>query len=327
MTDTVLVTGGAGFVFSNYIRHILETTDWTVVCIDRLDDAGSLERLADIKGEFPKRMMSHWHDLRAAIKPECLPYKFKYVIHGAAGSHVDRSTTDPMSFVFDNVVATANLLEYVRKHQPKCDKTLVFSTDEVVGSAPSGVEFDELSPMNPMNVYAATKAGGEVLAPAYANTFGMPIVVTRCTNIYGPHQANEKFVPLCIGKVQRDELVQIHALNGVPSSRYYVNVSDVCRAVSTILEKGGCIGGYGTGRDGISADEELSNLDVAQRIAKSLGKTLRYELVDFVPTRPRHDQRYAISDEKLRALGWKPEISFDDGLRALIVPPMELKSA
>lgn len=318
MTEWVLVTGGAGFIFSNFIRYALENTDYNIVSLDRLDDAGTLERLADIKRDFPERLRCFWHDLRAAIRPEYLPYRFKHVIHGAAGSHVDRSTVDPMAFVGDNIVATANLLEYVRLHQPRCDKTLLFSTDEVVGSAPPGVEFDELSPMNPLNVYAATKAGAEVLAPAYANTFGLPLVVTRCTNVYGPMQHKEKFVPLCTGKILRGETVQIHAANGVPSSRYYVHVTDVCRAVLTVLDKGGVIAGYGTGRYGISADKELSNLYVAERIAELLGKPLRHELVDFVPTRPRHDMRYAISDKRLRALGWSPQVNFEHGIAELI---------
>lgn len=317
MTQRILVTGAAGFIGANLTRHILESTPYSVVSLDRLDEAGNLARLTALKLRFPERLTCYWHDLRAPIHASALKGEFRYIAHLAAGSHVDRSVKDPIGFLYDNCIGTANLLEWARHHAPGT-KLLYFSTDEVVGSAPEGEEFDELSPMNPLNPYAAAKAAGEVLCPAWANTYGMPIAVTRCTNVYGPMQHAEKFIPLCIERIARDELIQIHASGKQSSTRFYVHVDDVSRAVLTVLERGGVLGGRGSGRYGISGDREYSNLDVAQRIATLMGKTLRYELVDFVANRPRHDMRYAIKSSRLESLGWAPTVDFDAGLAAVV---------
>lgn len=317
MTDRILCTGGAGFIASHFIRLLLETTQYSVTSMDRLDDAGSLDRLVALKRRYPTRFNHCYMDLRAEVPAWMGVEKYRYVAHLAAGSHVDRSVRNPLQFVADNVTGTANLLEYVRAYQPEA-KTLLFSTDEVFGAAPDGVSFDEYSSHWPTNPYAASKAAAEALAPAWAATYGMPLVVTHCTNVVGAHQSAEKFVPLCIGKVQRGELVQIHAAGKTPSTRYYVDVSDVSTAILTILEKGGIMAGAQSGKFNISGSEELSNLDVAQRIAAALGKPLNYELVDFVPNRPRHDMRYAIDSTRLESLGWAPRVRFDESLRRIL---------
>lgn len=312
----ILVTGGCGFIGHHLIRNILEQTDWTVTCLDRLDEAGAQDRLAPLKAKYGERLHNFWHDLRATINPVMLRARgdFRYVAHLAAGSHVDRSVRDPVGFVMDNVVGTANLLEYVRHHQPQVEKVLYFSTDEVFGPAPEGVTYDEYSPHTPNNPYAAAKAGGEALCPAWANTYGMPICVTHCTNVAGEGQYREKFIPLVAEKVQQGEMVQIHARGGVPASRFYIHADDVSAAVMTVLEKGGVICGPGTGKYNISGDKEWSNLEVAQKIAEKLGKPLLYELVDYVPNRPKHDMRYSIDSTKLEALGWAPRVSLDETL-------------
>ena len=317
MTDRILITGAAGFIGANLARYILANTAYSVASLDRLDDAGNLERLIALKQQYPDRLVSYWHDLRAPIQPDYIRGEFRYIAHLAAGSHVDRSVRNPLDFVQDNCVGTANLLEWARRMHPTT-KLLDFSTDEVVGAAPEGEEFDELSPMNPLNPYAAAKAAGEVLCPAWANTYGMPIAVTRCTNVYGPMQHKEKFIPLCIEKIARGETIQIHAAGKVSSTRFYVHVDDVSRAVLTVLEKGGVLGGRGSGRYGISGDQEYSNLDVAKRIASLMGRELRYELVDFVANRPKHDMRYAIKSSRLEALGWAPSVDFDAGLAEVV---------
>jgi dTDP-glucose 4,6-dehydratase len=320
MTDSILVTGGAGFIGSHLVRNLLERTDWTVVCLDRLDEAGAQGRLAPLKAEYGERLKVFWHDLRAPINPVQMRAfgDFRYVAHLAAGSHVDRSVRDPVGFVMDNVVGTANLFEYVRAHHPGIEKVLYFSTDEVFGPAPEGVTYDEHSPHTPNNPYAAAKAGGEALCPAWANTYGMPICVTHCTNVYGPGQYAEKFIPLVTDKLLRGETVQIHARDGIPSSRYYVHVDDVAAAVLAVLDRGGVICGPGSGKYNISGDQEYTNLDVAQRVAKLLDVPLRYELVDYVPNRPRHDMRYAIGGNKLNALGWSPSVPFSTGLAQVV---------
>lgn len=307
---SVLITGSAGFVASHLIRYInRERPDWEIVGIDRLDEAASMARLNGC------RIKQLWHDLKAPLRADALGFEtlccpFDYIVHMAAASHVTRSVKDPMAFIQDNVIGTANVLEYARRFTPK--KLLVFETDEVFGPAPEGVVYDEYSPHFPNNPYAASKAASEALCPAWAITYGVPIVVTHCTNVSGEGQHIEKFIPNTIDKVARGETVQIHARDGVSSSRYYVHAEDVSAAVLTILEKGGIMGGPSSGKYNISGDEEHSNLDVAMRIAVEMGKQLRYELVEFVPDRPRHDQRYAIKSTRLEELGWKPRIGIQE---------------
>lgn len=315
--SVILITGAAGFIGSHLARFILENTDMTVVGLDRLDEAGDQKRLAPLREKHGRRLAVVWHDLRAIINPERLRQfgSFKWVAHLAAGSHVDRSLLDPTGFVLDNVLGTAHLLEYVRQHQPLCEKALYFGTDEIFGPAPEGVVYDEHSRWEPENVYASTKAGGEALCPAYAHQFGLPLVVSHCSNAYGPLQDREKFIPLCHGKVTRGELVQIHARDGKISSRLYVHVDDVSRAVLTILEKGGIIHDPTSGRYNIVASQELSNLLVAEMIADVVGKPLRHELVERPAGRPKPDMRYALSGKKLEALGWEATVPFEVGLR------------
>ena len=313
----LLLTGGCGFIGAAVCRHVLEQKPgWKLTVLDKLDVAGSLNRLADMKAQYPDRLRFFWHDLRAPINPVMLRADgpFDYVAHLAAASHVDRSIVDPPSFILDNVLGTAHLFEYVRHEHPRA-KVLYKSTDEIFGPAPEGVAHDESSPWAPHNPYSAAKAGGEALCPAYANTFGMQIVVTHCTNVFGRTQYREKFVPLVTEKLMRGETIQIHARNGVPAKRFYLHVDDAANAVVTVLERGGVWCGAGTGQYHITGDTEYSNLWVAQQIAKVLNKELRYELVQDPPNRPRPDMRYCLDGSKLAALGWSPQVAFEDGLR------------
>lgn len=323
MSKRVLVTGSAGFIGGNFVRYALKHTDWDIVGLDRLDEAATLINYVPIFQNYPHRFRAVWHDLRAKINPlvhDNLRFSFDYIVHMAAASHVDRSIKDPLGFIQDNVVGTAHLFEFARDQPKSVSKILYFSTDEVFGPALQGDRFNEYSRHEPNNPYAASKAGGEALVPAWANTYGLPICVSHCTNVYGPGQYGEKFIPLVAKKVVAGELVQIHAKDGLSSSRYYVHVDDVSRAVLTILNKGGIWGGPGTGKYNISGAQEYTNLDVAQRIAALLGHPLKHELVNYVPNRPRHDMAYRVDSTTLEALGWKPEVSLDDGLKRLLCP-------
>ncbi len=332
----ILVTGGAGFIGHHFIDHVLRNTDWKVVCLDRLDPAGDMNRLASI-GSLPeegRRLAVCFHDLRSEVNSEVAksvlsgrgafdPGPFDHVVHMAAGSHVDRSVQDPVGFVLDNVLGTANLLDLFRKTNSlrHGGKILYFSTDEVFGPAPVGMEFDEWARFNPNNPYSASKAGGEALCTAYANTYGLPIVVTHATNVFGEGQHPEKFIPLVIGKVRRGEIVQIHSdpSRTKSSSRYYVYVDNVSSAVLHILRTGSCLdGGDTAGKYNISGEDEVSNLDLARIIARLIGKDLKHEMVDHCPSRPKHDMRYAVSGRALRALGWTPTVSFEDGIRRVV---------
>lgn len=315
---TILLSGIAGFLGSAYARHVLETTDWDIVGLDRIDEAASLSR---IPSPHWGRIKLVWHDLRAAINPthsEALRQNFRYVVHMAAASHVDRSVKDPMGFIMDNVVGTGNLLEFVRAMPEMPEKVYVQSTDEVFGPADGGENFTPYDRHWAANPYSASKSAAECLCSAWAMTYGLPIVVCQGTNIVGPSQFIEKYVPGTIAKVKRDAVVQIHARGGAPSSRFYIYVDDVARAVQTILERGGTMQSPNTGKYSFSADAEHSNLYVARKIAQLLGKELKYELVDFVSSRPRHDQRYAVDSSALRALGWAPQVGIDEALRLCV---------
>ncbi len=260
---TVLITGIAGFLGSAYARHVLETTDWEIVGLDRIDEAGSLSR---IPSPHWGRIRLVWHDLRAAINPthhDALRQGFRFVTHFAASSHVDRSVKDPVGFIMDNVIGTANLLEFVRAMPEWPEKILHFSTDEVFGSAEPGESFGPYARHYGMNPYSASKSAAEQLCPAWATTYGLPIVVTHCTNAFGPGQFAEKYVGLCTGLIERGATVQIHARDGVPSSRYYIHADDVSSAVQAVLERGGLMRGPTSGRYNISSGTERSNLDIA----------------------------------------------------------------
>lgn len=341
----ILITGGGGFIGHHLVDFVLRATDWDVVVLDRLDHAGNLERLMQL-GSFVReraRVRVAFHDLRAAINNGALRQlggSFEYTAHLAAGSHVDRSVQDPTGFVLDNVLGTANLLDWARHNS---ERTLVFSTDECLGAAEEGQLFTEGDRFNPTNPYAATKAGGELLAPAYSNTYGMNIVVTRAGNVMGERQDPEKFVPLATRKIAREQVVQIHTrriverVSGtgddpiyghrfVESSRLYTHVENVCSAVLAILERGERIrhDSASVGRYNISGGEDRSNLSVAAQIAELVGKPLRYEFVEDPPGRPRPDMRYGIDASKLRReLGWEPHVSFEEGLRRTVAAELE----
>lgn len=305
----VLITGGAGFIGRHLVRYLLKETEWDLTIMDRLGEGSNLTELA------PARVRFWWHDLKARLYGE-FPTDFRYIIHLAAGSHVDRSIQDPEGFVQDNVLGTCNLLQFARRCKG-LEKFLHFSTDEVFGAA-NGKAFDEYDSFYATNPYSASKAAAEALCPAWANTFGLPIVVTRCTNVCGPGQDGEKFIPTVRRLVESGGVVQIHSRNGVSSSRKYIDAQDVCAAILCVLTRGGVIAGRNSGYYNIAGDTEYSNLDVAQRIAQVMGKELRHELVEDPPNRPRPDQRYDLCNARLKDLGWSQRIDLQTTLERIL---------
>jgi len=323
---TALVTGGAGFIAHHVIEGILDTTDWNVISLDRLDFSGNLNRLHDmLKDKDPdtkKRLRVVFADLRAAINDQLARDigKVDYILHLAAGSHVDRSIEAPMEFVMDNVVGTVNILEFARKHQPDLDRFVYFSTDEVFGPAPNGVVYNEYDRYNSGNPYAAGKAGGEEFAVAYQNTYKMPIVVTHTMNVFGERQLPEKFIPGVVSAVRDGKEVTIHSdvTRTIPGSRHYIHVRDVVEGLMFILslprdyQHTGDIGGAKCLKFNLVGPEEINNLELAQMIAKAVGRELKYKMVDFHSSRPGHDLRYAISGELLKSLGWEPKTKLSE---------------
>ena len=312
-----LITGGAGFIAHHLIGQILERTDWEIVSLDRLDYSGNLNRLHDLMLTFDpevrKRVKIVHHDLKAELNPLVRSEvgNVDYIIHLAAGSHVDRSIDYPMEFVMDNVVGSVNILEFART-QKNLERFVYFSTDEVFGPAPDGIKYKENDRYNSTNPYSATKAAAEEIAVAYENTYGLPIYITHTMNVFGERQHPEKFIPMCIKKARDGESVTIHSdsTKTIPGSRHYIHAEDVADAVLFLLDYKGEFektwGGAKCPKFNIVGSEELNNLDLATIIAEAQGKELKYEMVDFHSSRPGHDLRYALDGDKMKKLGWQP---------------------
>ena len=328
----VLITGGAGFIAHHLIYYLLENSDWEIVSLDRLDYSGNLNRLNNILSKVDIKKRSRvkivYHDLKSEINPWIKKEigDIDIILHLAAGSHVDRSIDYPMEFVLDNVVGTANILEYARRvnESNKLERFIYFSTDEVFGPAPKGVDYKENDRYNSTNPYSATKAGGEELAVAYENTYRLPVYITHTMNVFGERQHPEKFIPMCIKKIRDGESVTIHSdvTKKIPGSRHYIHAEDVAEAIHFILtnklEDEIDFGGAKCPKFNIVGSEELDNLELAKIIADSQGKVLKYEMVDFHSSRPGHDLRYSLSGEKMKKLGWQPSIKLTERIKQVV---------
>lgn len=328
MTKKVLLTGAAGFIGSHLVEYILTHTDWNLVCLDRLDSAGNLARLTTLPSWEANRhrVLVRYHDLRGSISKGvaseivgpfgCKP--FDYILHLAAGSHVDRSREDPILYIMDNVVGTGNLLEFARMpgaFHTKTGKFLYYGTDEVFGSAQQGQSFKPWDRHRPLNVYAATKSGGEMLCVAYAHTFGLPVVMSKAVNAFGPAQHIEKFIPLAMSQIHHGNPVPVHTVDGIPCSRYYNYVENACSATVHVIERGSLVGDdETTGRYNFGAEVETDNVTLVRLLGERMGKPVSYELVENPPGRLKPDSRYDIDSSALLALDWKPPVTFEEGL-------------
>ena len=328
----ILITGGAGFIAHHIILYLIKNTDWQILSLDRLDYSGNLNRLDHVISTFDKNEKSRvkiiFHDLKAEINPwiEKEIGHVDIVLHLAAGSHVDRSIQYPMEFVLDNVVGTANILEYARKlnDNNSLERFIYFSTDEVFGPAPKGIDYKENDRYNSTNPYSATKAGGEELAVAYENTYGLPIYITHTMNVFGERQHPEKFIPMSIKNIRDNKMVSIHSDKSrtIPGSRHYIHAEDVSEAILFLLQKKINneldYGGAKCPKFNIVGTEEINNLELAKIIAESQDKELYYEMVDFHSSRPGHDLRYSLSGEKMKKLGWQPLIKLSDRIKQVV---------
>ena len=331
MSKRVLLTGGAGFIAHHLIEKILKETDWNIVTLDRLDYSGNLNRLADILKDIPtettKRVEVVYHDLKAELNPQIcgLLGNVDIVLHLAAGSHVDRSIEFPMEFIQDNVIGTANLLQYART-LPNLERFIYFSTDEVFGPAPKGVNYKERDRYNSTNPYSASKAAAEEICVAFENTYKMPIYITHTMNVFGERQHPEKYIPTCIRRIRDGETITIHSdpSKTIPGSRHYIHAKDVADGLLFILGlkeeqlSDWDYGGAKCPKFNLVGLEEINNLELAQLIANIQGKELKYLLNDFHSARPGHDLRYALSGEYMKSLGWEPKISFRERIRQVV---------
>lgn len=310
----ILVCGGAGFIGSNFIRHILSAReDVTVVNYDKLTYAGNLENLADLAGHPRYAFIQGDICDMEVLDGVFLEHAPDVIINFAAETHVDRSIhVGSREFVMTNVIGVQTLLDAARRH--KTGRMIQISTDEVYGTLQLGEDrkFTEATAFEPNPPYAAAKAGGDLLCRAYFRTFGVPVIVTHCSNNYGPYQFPEKLIPYAIFNAMEDKPVPIYG-DGM-YVRDWIHVVDHARAIQCILEKGEPGEVYNIG-----ADNERANIDVVKMILGELGKP--ETLTTTVQDRPGHDRRYAIDASKIEALGWKPEYTaekFADGLRETI---------
>jgi dTDP-glucose 4,6-dehydratase len=262
-----------------------------------------------------KRVRVIHHDLKAEINPQIAKMigKIDYVAHLAAGSHVARSIDYPLEFVMDNVVGTTNILNYA-KDIDSLERFVYFSTDEVFGPAPEGVHYAEYDRYNSTNPYSASKAGGEEMAVAFENTYGMPVIVTHTMNVFGERQHPEKYIPMCIKNVRDQKMITVHSDSSrtQAGSRHYIHAADVADAMMFLLNAQNLpdnndFGGARCPKFNIVGAEELDNLELAQLIADAQGKPLNYEMVDFHSSRPGHDLRYALCGAKMADMGWTPQ--------------------
>jgi len=322
MSKKILITGGAGFIAHHVVEKILTTTDWEIITLDRLDFSGNLNRLREVvskqKPVDRKRVKIVYHDLKAEINPEISATigKVDYIAHLAAGSHVDRSISYPLEFVMDNVVGTANILEYARRLD-SIKKFAYFSTDEIFGPAPIGISYKENDRYNSTNPYSATKAGAEELVVAYENTYGLPAFITHTMNVFGERQNPEKYIPMVIRKVLDGNSVTIHSNKdkSKAGSRHYIHAEDVSEALMFLFNYNFSdlkINSNDTKchKFNIVGKDEIDNLELAQFIANCLGRSLKYEMVDFHSQRPGHDLRYALDGAKMKNMGWVPHSAY-----------------
>lgn len=318
----ILVTGGAGFIGSNFIKHMLTTYEYHIINMDSLTYAGNLENLTDIENNPKYTFIKADIRDREALDKIFAEHHIDTVVNFAAESHVDRSIEDPELFLSTNILGTQALLDTAKKYwkvnpeDKHCRlfkegvKYLQVSTDEVYGTLGKEGMFTETTPLAPNSPYSASKTGADLIVRAYHETFGMPINITRCSNNYGPYQFPEKLIPLMINNCLNDKELPVYG-DGM-QIRDWLHVKDHCTGIDTVLHKG---------KDGevynIGGNNEKANIEIVKLIISNLGKS--EDLIKYVQDRPGHDRRYAIDNTKItRELGWSPSYTFEQGIKETI---------
>ncbi len=321
--ENLLVTGGSGFIGSNFIRYLLEDTDFKgrIINLDKLTYAGNPENLEGLNDKYPGRYIFIKADICSmdAIEPVFRDYKIDTVCHFAAESHVDRSIVGPSDFIQTNIIGTFNLLECARKYRDNLKLFHHVSTDEVFGSLGQEGLFTETTPYKPNSPYSASKASSDHLVRAYFKTYNLPVTISNCSNNYGPYQFPEKLIPLIILNALSE--IQLPVYGDGKNVRDWLYVKDHCSAIKMVMDKGKRGETYNIG-----GNNEMENIRIVELICDYLDKNerpknhkSRRKLITFVKDRPGHDRRYAIDSSKIqRELGWHPSESFETGLEKTI---------
>ena len=319
MPEKIIVTGGCGFIGHHFVEHVYKTTDWNIVVIDKLSYASmGYSRLRDTGTLNNDRVKVFCLDLiqpiTDGVKRE-IGTDIDYIVHMAAETHVDNSIADPKLFIENNVLSTFNMLEYARELAPNLKFFFNFSTDEVFGPALGSTMYKEWDRHKPTNPYSASKSAAEQICIAYENTYKVPLMMVNVMNAFGERQHVEKFIPLVIKKILNDEEVTIHSYPcGTKSgTRFYIHARNIAAAVLFLMKKGTIGEKYN-----ITGEREVSNLEMAQFIAKVMGKELKYKMVNFHTTRPGHDLRYGLDGAKMHKMGWRLPFSYEESLTKTI---------
>lgn len=349
MTKRILLTGGGGFAGAHFFEHVLVETDWDIVLTDSFRHKGKTDRVAEVikgggklwKKKYKERTQVITHDLTVPFSEQAIDAmgKIDYMVAYASESHVDRSISDPVPFIRNNVDLCLSTLELARKLKPKA--LVWISTDEVAGPV-SRDDFDghpEWSTVLPSNPYAGSKAAQEAFVTSYWRTFGVPAIIVRCMNMIGERQDPEKFVPMTIAKVLRGGTVSIHGTEQEIGTRHYLHSRNLADGILFLLQEThpSCFPAHLDAMcerypiDGIelstadrpdmfniASSDRVDNLAVAKLIAGYVGQDLRYELESFHQARPGHDAHYGLDASKMTALGWTPPISFEDSLKRTV---------
>lgn len=316
--ETILITGGCGFIGHHLAEHIHKNTEWNIVIIDMLSYASfGFNRLRCNKLLESNRVKVITYNLCNPISEGIIKElgTINYIVHMAAETHVDNSIKDPLYVINNNIQSTLNILEYARKIINDLKIFFYFSTDEVFGPALNEHLYKEWDRHNPTNPYSASKSAGENICLSYQNTYKIPLIIVNVMNAFGERQHVEKFIPLCIRKILSNQKIFIHSYpNKITSgSRFYIHARNIASAVLFLIHEGKIGEKYN-----ITGEKEVSNLELAKMISKIMNKDLDYEMIDFHSDRPGHDLRYGLDGKKLVELGWKPNSNFELSLEKTV---------
>lgn len=317
MPKKIIVTGGCGFIGHHFVEHVHKSTDWDIIVIDKLTYASmGFERLRDTGTLDSGRVKIFCYDLcnsiSAGLKKEI--GDVNYIVHMAAETHVDNSVASPELFINNNVQSTVKLLEYARTLK-NLEIFFYFSTDEVFGPALGDTLYKEWDRHKPTNPYSSSKSAAEQICLGYENTYKIPLMIVNVMNAFGERQHVEKFIPLCIKRINEGKKILIHSYPDKKKSgtRFYIHGRNIASAVLFLINNGKLGEKYN-----ISGEREVSNEDMALLIGKIMKKKVNYEMVDFHTDRPGHDLRYGLDGSKLFSMGWKLPVNFEESLSKMV---------